>query len=444
MHATSTPEQNHVVVLVHGIRTHAAWAEMVADVISHEMHATVFPIRYGFFDTLRFLFPLFTRASPIRKVLRELRDLRTQLPSACISVIAHSFGTYAIYKLLNERDIKLSRVIFCGSVVPEHFRRTDFEAQLGPDPILNDCGSNDIWPILARSITWGYGATGTFGFGTYGVRDQFNNFGHDDYLNRTYIRKYWIPFLDRGDVTPTGWELDRSPPPYWHSLLSWLPLRWILVTIMCGLGIFAIHITTPLQVNVAWRSFNTITRYSSTVTIVGSKDECQAGKCIITFRDAAFLVAGRNQDAIYEGRAKTSGRIISIKSEPPLEILNPNQYPGNPTYVQFRIQPSTDDKHVLQASGELIIEQKVTPQGGKIGPHFPYYTEYVVFTLDLRGLGFELKDPIEVKIESQTADGRLVSGYFFPRINYYEKGKVIMITARGLPAGSSIYAAWGR
>src|SRR5207244_3865633 len=108
------------------------------------------------------------RQGPVQRVVRELRDLRASHPTARISVVAHSFGTYALVKALEEPDIRLNRVILCGCIVPEEFRRARHEAQLGADSILNDCGTHDIWPVLAKSLTWGYGATGTFGFGTVG------------------------------------------------------------------------------------------------------------------------------------------------------------------------------------------------------------------------------------------------------------------------------------
>jgi hypothetical protein len=51
----------HVIVLLHGIRTHGSWAEMVVAVLESTCDAKVIPVRYGYFDAFRFLFPLFTR-----------------------------------------------------------------------------------------------------------------------------------------------------------------------------------------------------------------------------------------------------------------------------------------------------------------------------------------------------------------------------------------------
>ena len=88
-------------------------------------------------------------ARVLARLLRELRDLRGQNPTARISAIAHSFGTYALTKALEEPDIRLHRVIFCGCIVKDTFRRARHEAQPGKDPILNDCGTHDILPVLA-------------------------------------------------------------------------------------------------------------------------------------------------------------------------------------------------------------------------------------------------------------------------------------------------------
>ncbi len=217
----------HIVVLIHGIRTQGSWAEMVAGVLRQEAGVKVVAIRYGFFDVFRFLCPFFTRNEPVRRIIRELRDLRAMFPTARISVIAHSFGTYAMMKALGEPDISLHRAILCGCIVKEDFRRAPFRAQLGADDLLNDCGTHDIWPVLAKSVTWGYGATGTFGFGTTGVHDRFSKFSHGDYFDESFVRDYWVPFIRDGEIRGTEWERHRTTPPYWMSLLAWLPLRWL-------------------------------------------------------------------------------------------------------------------------------------------------------------------------------------------------------------------------
>lgn len=223
------PKPEHFVVLIHGIRTHANWAEMVGGVLLQHAGARPIPLKYGFFDLLKFLCPIRTRRAPVLRLLRELRDLRTLHRNARISAVAHSFGTFALMEALKEPDIHLHRVIFCGCIVKDTFRRAYFTAQLAPDDMLNDCGTHDILPVLAKAVTWGYGATGTFGFGTVGVRDRYSEFGHSGCFQAEFVEKYWAPFIRDGTIAGTQSELTRKTPPYWISILSILPLRWALV-----------------------------------------------------------------------------------------------------------------------------------------------------------------------------------------------------------------------
>jgi len=241
------PAVKPIVVLIHGIRTHASWAEMVAAVTEPACGVRVIPLRYGYFDVFRFLCPFFTRNAPIQRIVRELRDIRADNPTSEISVIAHSFGTYALVKALAEREVRLHRVILCGCIVAEDFRRADYRSQLGADDILNDCGTHDIWPVLARSVTWGYGASGTFGLGTTGVRDRFNKFSHGDYFNREFVEQYWVPFLKTGEVRPTDWEKERNTPPWWQSALSWFPLKYLLLALLILGGILSWNWAQKLQ-----------------------------------------------------------------------------------------------------------------------------------------------------------------------------------------------------
>jgi hypothetical protein len=440
-----TAAAKEVIVLIHGIRTQAAWVEMVAGVLERELSVEVQPIRYGFFDTLRFLSPWFTRQAPIERVIRELRDIRSDYPNANISAICHSFGTYALVEALKQPDIKLSRLILCGCIVTDQFRRAGHKAQLGPDLILNDCGTHDIWPILAKSATWGYGATGTFGFGTRGIRDRFNKFGHGDYFTEEFVRDYWVPFLRSGEIRETAWERNRTPSPYWYSLLQWLPLRWVFATVL-AVGIFSglsLAMQHYLNLDIDLYSQKTLKYYSSYVTLAGTSEECRRAKCRITYHDSAFLVGPRGAELSYEGRAMTSGRILSMRTSPPYEVMNPNQWPDNPTVLMFKISPASRKDRILQATGELLAEATFSSESGKVGPHLPYDARYVVFVLDLRGLGFELRN-LEPQIETRRYDGKLLAGYASPRMTLLENGKIVVVTASNLPAGSSVYVKWGQ
>ena len=69
-------DPEHLVLLVHGIRTEAHWQERVADVIVRTGLATAQPFRYGYFDLFRFLTPGdFTRHTPVSRLHREIREI---------------------------------------------------------------------------------------------------------------------------------------------------------------------------------------------------------------------------------------------------------------------------------------------------------------------------------------------------------------------------------
>lgn len=223
--------QRHGVVLLHGIRTHAVWAEMVKKVLEDHCEVEAFPIRYGYFDVFRFLSPILTRRRPLEIIERELRDVVRANPGARISVIAHSFGTYAIAKVLEDNpDIPLDRLVLCGSIVPVDYRWDKIANQVS-HRIVNDCGTRDIWPLLARSITWGFGPSGTFGFSSTRVRSRFHDYKHSDFFKEEFVRQYWVPYFRTGDIVGTDWETRRPTPPLWHSFVSWFPLKLVIILV---------------------------------------------------------------------------------------------------------------------------------------------------------------------------------------------------------------------
>lgn len=251
-----------LVVLIHGIRDYALWHT----VIRKELESSDYSVEltnYGRFDVLRFLLPIsFFRKSALRRLERQIKDIRRRNPDKRLFVIAHSFGTYLVSKLLEDDfSLKIDRVIFCGSVVRYDFPFENFAERYDP-PILNEVGSRDIWPAVAESVTLGYGSAGTYGFRRPGVRDRWHNdAGHGFFLNSEFCRKYWIPFLDHGRVVE-GSETPQ-PPRLWVRIISIFPLK-ILATlallVLLTLGVFRFHSSlfaeevVPSQVD-NWNSY---------------------------------------------------------------------------------------------------------------------------------------------------------------------------------------------
>ncbi len=227
----------HIVLLVHGIRDYALWSnEISATLRRHDL--TPQPVNYGRFDLFRFLLPLpFFRKRALSEVRRQLDIVREDHPGATISIIAHSFGTWLVANMLADGfDLKLHRIIFCGSVVPYNFR---FElcSKSFTEDILNEVGDRDAWPALAQSITWGYGAGGTYGFRRPRVRDRWHrDAGHGYFLNSSFCEKYWVPFLTDGLV------VDPPAPPrptrMWVRLFSFVRIKYVVLAV----GITAVYL----------------------------------------------------------------------------------------------------------------------------------------------------------------------------------------------------------
>ena len=155
------PVESHVVLLIHGIRTRAEWQTSVKTALEDEGLTAAIPLGYDYLDLLNFWCPL-TRRYPIRRLHKKIAEAMRHYPDARLSAIAHSFGTYSLATLLSDfANIRLQRLILCGSVLPLDFQWW----HLGlPHKVLNECGRKDVWPVMATRATWGYGPAGTFGF----------------------------------------------------------------------------------------------------------------------------------------------------------------------------------------------------------------------------------------------------------------------------------------
>lgn len=157
-------KHKHVVVLIHGIRDHGLWQQEIRDTLI-DAGFRVISTNYGRFDIIRFLLPFkWFRNKAVTTVLRQLNTAIYLNPGAEVSVIARSFGTYIIGRILDEQThITLHRIILCGSILKFDFPFDRSIARFSRD-IVNEVGTRDIWSALAESVTVGYGWTGTFGF----------------------------------------------------------------------------------------------------------------------------------------------------------------------------------------------------------------------------------------------------------------------------------------
>lgn len=217
--------------LIHGIRTQAPWQERIRHQLSGDNTVTVFPIGYGFFNLFSFLLPGKHREKPIKKVARELRGLKKLYPDQTVVAVAHSFGTYIIANILQEEpDIHIDRLLMCGSIVDIDFRWDKLPIQFTRNNVLNDVGTKDIWPILARTFSFGYGCSGTFGFKTVHTTDRYFDSGHSDLFTEEHIKLYWLPFIKEGTIVPSPWDNERPTPSWLLSFLGGFPNIKLTIT----------------------------------------------------------------------------------------------------------------------------------------------------------------------------------------------------------------------
>ena len=122
-----------------------------------------------------------------------------------------------------------ARVIFCGSVLSYDFKFQQISDRF-VTPVLNEVGSQDAWPAFAESVTWGYGSAGTFGFRRFRVEDRWHNgAGHGYFLNADFCRKFWIPFLKRGEVQPGAAKPEPTRP--WLRVLHVIRPKYVLIVL---------------------------------------------------------------------------------------------------------------------------------------------------------------------------------------------------------------------
>jgi hypothetical protein len=209
----------HVVVPVHGIRDDGGWFTLLQRSLQSRPDIKIQPGGYGYLHVMKFLLP--GKREPVyEEVVRTLRSAQGQ--NRVISVICHSFGTWCVTKaILEHADIRIFRLIMCGSIVPRDFPWQKVPAALPSGRVVNDCGNLDAWPIYAHCVNSIFGDTGRLGFSHFPVVDRWHDVKHSGFFTSDMITKYWAPFLAGGSIVQS--PLDLIPP---RGLLNLVAGRW--------------------------------------------------------------------------------------------------------------------------------------------------------------------------------------------------------------------------
>ena len=234
-------EEETVVILIHGIRTYAIWQNALKKKIESSLSFKVIPLDYGYWDVFRFWIPIdFIRVGAVKHISEELNIIKRDYPSANIVIVAHSFGTYITGKILqNNSHYQITRLLLCGSILPENFKWDKLYNFKEEKQIVNEVGTKDFWPMLAKSMTFGYGASGTFGFRTHVANDRYHNVDHSGFFHDDMYEKFWIPFIKDGSIIPSEVDTNRDPPPKLATLFSLFTGQLlVLITILIIVPIF--------------------------------------------------------------------------------------------------------------------------------------------------------------------------------------------------------------
>jgi pimeloyl-ACP methyl ester carboxylesterase len=216
---------DHTWILVHGIRTRAEWQNNFAAWVAEtpDQKLDVRPIGYGKFDLVSFWLPGPTRDKAYRKLRGKILPViaANARLNRKTSIVAHSFGTYLMARLLvEETQVEIENLVLCGAIVSEDFRWEAVRRQI-KGKIVNDCGTHDIWPVMASATTWGYGSTGTFGFKNAVVSDRVHfPLGHSSFFTQNFIENWWKPFVLNGEVKPGSTIESNNTYPWWIRALD--------------------------------------------------------------------------------------------------------------------------------------------------------------------------------------------------------------------------------
>ncbi|MFJ2449487.1 hypothetical protein [Pseudomonas sp. NPDC087626] len=211
--ATDTKE-SRILILVHGIHTNGSWQQDVQEQMIGVPYLRVQELGYDL--VTGFHFALFSRSGPIKKILADINTIKREEPLAKISVIAHSFGTYIISKILeNNPDIRFEKIITCGSVISRNYNWTKHAPFAHSTDIINDVGVRDVWPVIANCVTLGYGSSGNQGFRTASATDRYFNYGHSDFFEpqHDHILKYWRPIFEDQTIPKSEIKLPKASVP---------------------------------------------------------------------------------------------------------------------------------------------------------------------------------------------------------------------------------------
>lgn len=213
------PRSRHVVLLLHGIRTLGIWQDEFQQTVlrlgldrSPESPIQPVPLDIGVVSTMQFAVPWVWRRRALKRFLEQYELIQEMYQGADISVIAHSFGTYIVYRAMRRPHVHFKYILMAGSLLPRAPRWRVFgfgSAKPRVEQIINDIGVKDHWVLMARLFVPGMGPSGLLGFSGLAepavVNRRFPG-DHNAFFTEEQYEKRWMSILRHG-IT----DSDRGP-----------------------------------------------------------------------------------------------------------------------------------------------------------------------------------------------------------------------------------------
>ncbi|WP_426531783.1 hypothetical protein [Bradyrhizobium sp. McL0615] len=236
-----------VLVTVHGIRDNGDWQDAVSELaIEKSIVERTERYKYGFFDILKFVFPLtrHLQVSEFRKKLESLLDAISAHsgngPKITVHFAAHSFGTHVLYHALRSLSPRhhgiIGNVVLMGSVLPSEADVTAIALRSELSTIFNFCSTNDRILLLNAALPLNSGLAGRVGFkgqfeGKY-LQQRYFKFGHSGYFadvklrQDSWIAHYCLRALSNESISPG----TRTRPRYGDLLAGFMRFSKFLTT----------------------------------------------------------------------------------------------------------------------------------------------------------------------------------------------------------------------
>lgn len=232
-----------LVLFVHGIRDPGFWAGRLQSLFT-EHGFVAKAIGYGVFDAFRFLLGFRRRptATVKQQIVNAISD--DENSDAEVTIIAHSFGTYIVARILDDDpSIKITRLVMCGAIVRQTFRwdkvaRLNVQKPATRVQIINENSTRDIWPIMARHATYGFGDCGATGCeNKIDVQNRLHDIPHSAYLTLPFATQYWIPPIVNGLKLVFPKVSTRTP---WFFFFTRIPIRIVtaVIGVLAGVAVY--------------------------------------------------------------------------------------------------------------------------------------------------------------------------------------------------------------